>query len=127
MAITKTERATRNGEYIKSEANGSRSREQVTVEAAALATAMLAGTVLAKRTSTGLYGRFAVGGADGMGTAVAINFAHLDVSAANKRAVISARDMEANAKKLVWPSGITGPQKTAAEVQLAAQGIVARY
>lgn len=127
MAITKTERATRNGEAIISEANGKRSREQVTIEAAALATAMLANTALAKRTSTGLYGRFAVGGADGMGTAVAVSHAHLDVSAANKRAVILARDVEMNGKKIVWPAGITGPQKTAAEVQLAAQGIVVRY
>lgn len=127
MAITKTERATRVAEYIDSEANGKRSREQVTIEAAALATAMSAGTVLAKRTSTGLYGRFAVGGADGMGTAVAICFAHHPISGANRRAVITARDSEVNAKKLVWPAGITGPQKTAAEVQLAAQTIIARY
>lgn len=124
---TKTELAVRAGEYIISESPGSRSRDQVTVEAAALSTLLLAGTVLAKRTSTGEYARFAVGGADGTGTAVAIAHRTIPSGAAAKRTTVNSRDMEANGNKLTWPAGITGPQKTAAEAQLAQQGIIVRY
>lgn len=116
--------------YLVSEANGTRSREVVTI---AQGQSLLPGAVLGKVTTTGKYvavdpanGSGEGGTPDGSQTAVAVLFAAVDTTAAEKPGVITARDAEVAAHALAWPAGTTEPQKTAALAQLAAVGIVAR-
>ncbi|MGU3627991.1 head decoration protein [Comamonas sp. AG1104] len=116
--------------YLVSEANGTRSREVVTI---AQGQNLLPGAVLGKVTATGKYvavdpanGSGEGGTPDGSQTAVAVLFAAVDTTAAEKPGVITARDAEVAAHALAWPAGTTEPQKTAALAQLAAVGIVAR-
>lgn len=116
--------------YLVSEANGTRSREVVTI---AQGQNLLPGAVLGKVTATGKYvavdpanGSGEGGTPDGSQTAVAVLFAAVDTTAAEKPGVITARDAEVAAHALAWPAGMTEPQKTAALAQLAAVGIVAR-
>ena len=63
---------------------------------------------------------------DGSQTAVAVLYAGVDTTEAEKPGVITARDAEVAAHALAWPAGMTEPQKTAALGQLASVGIVAR-
>lgn len=116
--------------YLVSEANGTRSREVVTI---AQGQNLLPGAVLGKVTATGKYvavdpanGSGEGGTPDGSQTAVAVLFAAVDTTAAEKPGVITARDAEVAAHALAWPAGTAEPQKTAALAQLAAVGIVAR-
>lgn len=116
--------------YLVSEANGTRSREVVTI---AQGQNLLPGAVLGKVTVTGKYvavdpanGSGEGGTSDGSQTAVAVLFATVDTTAAEKPGVITARDAEVATHALAWPAGTTEPQKTAALAQLAAVGIVAR-
>ncbi|UNV89524.1 MULTISPECIES: head decoration protein [unclassified Comamonas] len=116
--------------YLVSESNGTRSREVVTI---AQGQNLLPGAVLGKVTATGKYvavdpgnGSGEGGTPDGSQTAVAVLFAAVHTTAAEKPGVITARDAEVAAHALAWPAGTTEPQKTAALAQLAAVGIVAR-
>lgn len=117
-------------EYIVSEANGTRSREVITLLAG---NSLPAGAVLAKITTGASAGKFTVlnptsaaDPADGTKVAAAVLFAPVDATAADHAAVITARDAEVKVAALGWPAGITGPQKTTALGELAGLGIVAR-
>ena len=118
------------GNYIVSEANGTRSRDVVTL---AQGHNCLPGTVLGKVAATGNYvpvdptnGTGEGETPDGSHIAVVVLFAAVDATAGDKPAVITARDAEVEAAALIWPAAITPTQKTAALGQLAAVGIVAR-
>jgi hypothetical protein len=63
---------------------------------------------------------------DGTGHAAGILYGDTDASAADTACTITARQAEVNSAELVWKSGITDPQKTAALAALAALGIIAR-
>lgn len=109
--------------YLVSEANGTRSREVVTI---AKGHHLQPGTVLAAIEATGQLVPVDPAADDGRQTAVAVLFAEVDSTEAERAAVVTARDAEVAAHALVWPAGMTEPQKTAALAQLAARGIVAR-
>lgn len=116
--------------YLVSEANGTRSRDVVTL---AQGHNCQPGTVLSKVTATGKYvpvdptnGTGEGETPDGSHIAVVVLFAAVDATAGDKPAVITARDAEVEAAALIWPAAITPTQKTAALGQLAAVGIVAR-
>lgn len=118
------------GNYLVSEANGTRSREVVTI---AEGVNRQSGTVLGKVTATGKYvpvdptnGTGQGETPDGSQVAVAVLFAEVDANLADKPGVITARDAEVEAAALIWPAAITTNQKTAALGQLASVGIVAR-
>lgn len=118
------------GNYLVSEANGTRSREVITI---AQGQKLLPGAVLGKVAATGKYvlvdpanGTAEGETPDGSQTAVAVLFAQVDTTAAEKPGVITARDTEVAAHALVWPDGISEPHQSAALGQLAAVGIVAR-
>lgn len=118
------------GNYLVSEANGTRSREVVTI---AEGVTGLPGTVLGKVAATGKYvpvdpanGTGEGETPDGSQIAVAVLFAEVDATLADKAGVITARDAEVEGAALIWPAAITPTQKTAALGQLAAVGIVAR-
>jgi hypothetical protein len=116
-------------EYIVSEANGTRSRETVTLLAG---NDLPAGAVLAQLTTGANAGKYTVlnpdsiaDPADGTLVAKAILFAAVN-AVADHAAVITARDTEVKAAALGWPAGITTPEKATALAELAAIGIVAR-
>ena len=58
--------------------------------------------------------------------AVAVLAEHIDANAGDRPAVVIARGAVLALLELVWPPGITEPQKAAALDDLNAQGIVAR-
>lgn len=111
------------GEFMVSEANGHRSREQVTLAAGQ---SLDVGAVLGRITATGLYTEYAPAAADGSETAAAILYAAVDASAADSPAVIIARDAEVNAGELVWPEDATAQQITDGRASLADAGIRCR-
>lgn len=123
--LTKTISSVRDAGFIVSEASGRRSREQVTL--AAHVAVLEAGTVIGKLTAGGSYKILAPGSADGSEVAGGVLFGRRAIAAGTQRAVRMARDCEVNGNLLVWPAGITSPQKVAAESQLATLGIIVRY
>ncbi len=113
----------RNAGYLVSEANGTRSREVVTLEAGHI---YLPGAVLGKVTATDKYGPLNPAGNDGSEKAAAVLYAGVDATDADKPGVVTARDSEVQASELIYPAGITPEQTTTALADLAALGIVAR-
>ena len=111
------------GEHIISEASGTRSRDVVTL---ITGQNLAPGTVLGKITASGKYTILAPAAVDGSQAASAVLFAAVNATAADKAAVVTARDSEVASNALTWPGGITGPQKTAATAELKLLGIVIR-
>lgn len=110
------------GEYIASEASGTRAREVITLTD----TNGTAGMVLGKLTTGGKYVQFDPAASDGSEDAAAVLFDNIDARTSDKAAVVTARDTEVKANRLTWPAGITAPQKAAAIADLAALGIIVR-
>ena len=111
------------GEFIVSEANGSRSREKGIL---GVGNNLKAGAVLGKLTSGGDYAEYDNGASDGSQTAVAILYDDVDATAADAECVVIARDAEVNKSELQFESGQSAGDKAAAYVDLAAVGIIAR-
>lgn len=80
------------GEFLIAEGNGSISREEITIAAAA--GAMVAGTVLGKITASGKYTAYSDGAADGTQTAAGILYAAVPDLAVDQKAVMIARHAE---------------------------------
>lgn len=114
MALTETLHA---GEFIVSEANGTRSREEVTIAAAAAA--LPAGQVLGKITASGLYTVYNNAAVDGTEVAAAILYAPVADSAANQKAAVIVRHAEVDESLL---TGLDATGKT----DLQALGIIFR-
>jgi hypothetical protein len=110
----------RPGDFVLSEANGSLSRENAVI---ALGT-HVPGTVLGQVTASGKYVALNTAASDGSQTAAAVLYGHADGT--DIPAVVYKRLAEVRADLLVWPAGISGPNKTAALAALAAAHIVAR-
>ncbi len=111
------------GDWLKFEADNLYSRDEVTVISGQnLAT----GTVVGIITASGKVTQVAPAAVDGSQNAVAVLAFPVDASAADKPGVVIARHAICSDKGLVWPGGITGPQKTAAIAQLKAVGILVR-
>jgi hypothetical protein len=117
------------GEFILSEANGHRSRENVTVTVPT-ATRLQAGYVLAKLTATGKYVPYDNSGGDGSESAAGVLYAELDntdgVAPVDFDAVAVVRDAEVRKGDLQWADGLVDADETAAYVDLAALGVIAR-
>ena len=113
MAMTE---ARRTGEFLLSEASGTRSREEVTIDASA--GAMVAGTVVSKLAS-GKYVAYDDVGTDGSETAVGVLYAAVADSAGDQKGVVIARDAE------VAEVHLTGYNANA-KADLAAVGIIVR-
>jgi len=109
--------ARRTGEFLISEANGTRSREKVTIAAAA--SALVAGTVMGKITVGGKYVAYNNGASDGSEVAAGILYAAVADSASDQPGVIIARDAEVAEVHL---TGIDATGKT----DLAALGVIVR-
>lgn len=112
----------RAGDFLLSEANGTYSRENEILDTGKLE----AGTVLGKLTSGGKFVILAPAAEDGSEDAAGILWAGADASAGDAAVVVIVRDAEVKTDALIWPAGISAPQKTAAIAQLADLGIVLR-
>lgn len=121
MALTE---ARRTGEFILSEANGTRSREAVTIAAAA--GALPAGTVMGKITASGKYVEYDNTVADGTEVAAGVLYAAVADSASDQPAVIIARDAEVANVHLTWDAANNAGAITAGKADLAALGIIVR-
>jgi len=115
---TKTE-GSHAGGFIVSEANGMRSREQITVrEGEVLEAGTVLATVAGKRVG---YDNDASGAA-----ASGILFDSVDATDGDVEAVAIVRDAEVNAAELVWPDENDTTDINAGLVDLAALGIILR-
>lgn len=113
----------RTGQYIASEANKYRSREEVVVTFPT--DGLEPGTVLGKITATGKYVAHDNALSNGGQNAVAVLFEGSS-DAGDQNRTITARDSEVSENELIFKTGITDANKAAALVNLASVGIVAR-
>ena len=105
------------GEILLSEANGTRSREEITL--AATAAVLPAGQLLGTVTASGHYAPYDPDGLDGTNAVTAVLYAPVGISVAAQRSVGIVRDAE------VKRALLTGLD-VAGEAALLALGIVAR-
>jgi hypothetical protein len=110
--------------FIVSEANGSRSREVVTVESGA--GTLVAGVVLAMKAATEKYVPFDESATSGAENATAVLCRSVDATAADAEAVVIARDAEVAEAELVFDENATAGGKADAMAALAELGIVGR-
>lgn len=113
------------GEFLMSEAKGQRSRGNITV--ASGAGIIAPGTVLGKITASGKYVASAVGAADGSQTAVAVALYGCDATSADADIAAIVRSAEVNGNVLTYHADRDqAAEKTAANADLAAAGIIVR-
>ena len=118
----------RKAEFMISEANDWRSRDEVTVTVPANTT-LEAGTVLGEITSSGKFVRHAAGASDGSESEAGILFANLvngTGSAVDFEATNLARDAEVRGSDLTYEDGADAAQITTSNAALAALGIIVR-
>lgn len=113
----------RTGGFILTEANGFRSRDTIKVAAGQV---LLTAQVLAQVTASKEYVKLNPAEDDGSETAAAILFDGVTTTDQPADAVAITRDAEIVLADLVWPAGITAPQKAAAIAALTAKGVIAR-
>jgi hypothetical protein len=105
------------GEFLLSEASGTRSREEVTF--AATVADIQPGTVVGIVTASGHYAPYSNVAVDGTQTAVGVLYAGLSINVATQKGVIVARDAEVDSEKVI---GEDAP----GIVDLKALGIIVR-
>ena len=110
------------GEFIFSEANGTRSREEITVVSGQN---LKCGDVVGKITASGKYAIYNDGAADGSEAAAGVLYGATDATGGDTPSVIVARDAEVNASELGW-NGQAQPAIDAGTADLAALGIISR-
>jgi hypothetical protein len=110
-------------DWLKFEEDNLYSRDQVTVPSGQN---LKTGTVVGIITASGKVTQLAPSANDGSENAAGVLIGDVDASAADKPGVIIARHAICSDKGLVWPGGITGPQKNTALGQLKALGILVR-
>ncbi len=111
------------GDVLKYEAPSLYSRESATLAAGQNLTV---GAVLGKKAADGKFYALNPAATDGTETAVGVLATDTDATFIDRDAVIVARHAIVARSALIWPSGITAPQKAAAEAQLTALGILVR-
>ncbi|MEL6101308.1 MAG: head decoration protein [Pseudomonadota bacterium] len=112
----------RNADFLISEANGFRSRAEVTVNATTAA--LEPGTVLGMITSSGNYIRHDSGLSNGAQNVAGILMIAIGAEGANRTVIV--RDAEVAGADLIYEDGANASQITAANAALAALGIVVR-
>ena len=109
------------GEFIVSEDNGHRSRDQVTIEAGQ---DLKAGHVLGKVSSSGEYKEYDPDNTDGSETAVAVAYARVDATASAKAVTVINAKAQVNGGMLTLAAG--ADTATAAAELKAQSGIKVR-
>lgn len=110
------------GDFILSE-SGHRSRDNLTI---ASGRTIRTGEVCAIVTATGSVVALNPAASDGSQNAAVLPVYGYDASAAAVMGAFVTTDAEVKEDGLIWPAGITGPQKAAAIAALAARGIKIR-
>lgn len=117
-------------DWLKREEDSLYSREQVTIVSGSNSAGvpLKTGTVLGKITASGKYTPHTLGAANGAQTAVAILLTEtVDASAADKRAVVIARDAIAMQYGLTYGTDVTtSGNRATVNGQLASVGILVR-
>ena len=111
------------GEFVVSEANGSRSREPATV---VTGQNLKAGHVVGTVTASGKLTEWNPANLDGSETVSGILFDNVDATAADASGVVFARDAEVQASALQYFDGATQGDRDTAAAQLSALGIIVR-
>lgn len=112
------------GGFIMSEANGHRSRENVTLVSGQV---VKAGEVLGIISAGGKYATYDNQAGNGTETAKAVSINDADATDGDLEIAVIRRDAEVNGNELVF-SGAASPTDDAAGVaDLLAQGIIVRY
>ena len=112
------------GGFILSEANGSRSRD---IGTQAAEQTFLPGQVLGQLAADDTFVVLDPAGADGSEAAAAIAYGASSTGTGETVEItLMKRDMEAIGGELVWPEGISDPEKATAIAELAALGILVR-
>jgi len=112
----------RNADFLISEANGFRSRAEVTVDATAAA--LESGTVLGVVAASGDYVRHDAGAGDGSQNEAGILMIAIGAEEATRTVIV--RDAEVAGADLIYEAGADAAQITATNAALAALGIVVR-
>lgn len=114
-------------EFLVSENNGDFSRENLILISGQN---LRPGTVLGLITASSKYTQLAPAAADGSQNAIAILCYATDASGGDRTTAIirggPSVSVEVNGNLLVWPAGITTPQRNAAIANLLANGIKIR-
>ncbi len=111
------------GEFVLSEANRMRSRDNALIEKSTLLEPC---TVLGRITETGKYKRLDPTAKDGSEKAAAILLAEADAREADADCVVFARACEVKGPTLTWPEDFDDEAKTRHSSELAMNGIVVR-
>lgn len=109
-------------EFLVSEANGCRSRAEVTVDATG--GALVAGTILGVVTASGKYVRHNAGAVDGSENEAAVLYE--GIGAVEDTRTVILRDAEVTQSLLTYEVGADAAQITASNAALAALGIIVR-
>lgn len=112
------------GDLLKYEASSLYSREAATIAAGQN---LQLGAVLGRKTADGKLYALDPAATDGTETAVGVLATDTDATLIDRDdAILIARHAIVAKSALIWPAGITAPQKAAAEAQLVALGILVR-
>lgn len=111
------------GEFVLSEANGTRSREEIVVTQAGAA--LSAGQVLGRITASGKYVPRVTTNSNGSEVAAAILYGNLPAATGDVAAVGFVRDCEVDGNVLTG-YGADATAKAVTKAQLAAVGIIVR-
>jgi len=120
MKLNETNHA---GGFILSEANRTRSRDNITI--ATGQGVLQAGTVLGRLTAGGAYVELDPDADTGAEVAAGILYARVDATNAAADAVALVRDCEVNRHELLWGDAEAG-EITAATAELAELGVILR-
>lgn len=111
-------------EFMISEANGRRSREQITLVSGA--GALKAGTVLGKISASGKYQTYDnASGTAAVNVGAAILCYDVDATSADQLAAVIVRDAEVHSAGLLWGTN-DGAGITAGKADLLALGVIVR-
>lgn len=110
-------------DLVKYEGEYHYSRDLITV---ASGETLTLGAAVGKQTANGKYYELAPGAADGTEVCAGVLIEDVDAALADLPGIIVGRHAILDLNSIVWPTGITGGQKTTAIAQLKAAGILLR-
>lgn len=111
------------GEFIVTEASGTRSREQGVL---ASGNNLVPGAVVGQITADSKYTELDPDASDGSEVVAGVLYAAVDASSADADGVFIVRDCEVMTSALVLPDGITTPETLQAIAEMKALGIITR-
>lgn len=125
MSLEKQTERNHTAEFLVSEANGYRSREEVTIKEGA-AQNLVAGQVLGKVTADDKYVKHDPAAEDGSETAAAVLYDHVDATGGDKKATAIVRDAEVSKDRLTFIDGISEANRDSAVESLEGEGVIVR-